>query len=155
SRVHGFTSPINVLLLAFCYFATGQGSYVATCWLYRVFSIAAFAASGVLMLKATDDTPPRWTVATWFLAVIYLFDVKNVAFSINGMETAFMLAAVAWAVYLMSRRGADHWFWRGVCWACVMWSRPDGCVYIGALSLAELVFLATSRRDTFVSLIRS
>jgi hypothetical protein len=155
TRVHGFTSSINVLLLAFCHFATGQSSYVATLWLYRVFSIAAFAAGGVLLLKAMYETPPRWPVAAWFLAIVYLFDVKNVAFSINGMETAFMLLFVAWAVYLLSHAQLDQWLWRGLCWGGLMWSRPDGCVYIVALSLAELIFLSASRRATFISLIKS
>jgi hypothetical protein len=154
-RVHGFTSPINVLLLALCQFLTGQSSYVATFWLYRVFSIAAFAASGVLLLKAVHETPPRWFAATWFLGVVYLFDVKNVAFCVNGMETAFMLVFVAWAVYLMSRFQSNRWLWRGLCWGGLMWSRPDGCVYIGAFSLAELVFLSTSRRATLRSLVKS
>jgi hypothetical protein len=153
--VHGFTSPINVLLLALCQFLTGQSSYDATLWLYRVFSIAAFAASGVLMLKAFDETPPRWSAATWFLGFIYLFDVKNVAFSVNGMETAFMILFVAWAVYLMSRAEPERWFWRGLCWSGLMWSRPDGCVYIAALSLAELIFMSTLRRATIVSLAKS
>src|SRR6185295_2100971 len=29
-RVHGFTSPINVLLLTLCHLVTGQTSYIAT-----------------------------------------------------------------------------------------------------------------------------
>jgi hypothetical protein len=153
--VHGFTSPINVLLLTLCHLLTGQSSYDATLWLYRVFSIAAFAASGVLMLKAFYETPPRWSAATWFLGIVYLFDVKNVAFSINGMETAFMLLFVAWAVYLTSRAAPEQWLLRGLCWSGLMWSRPDGCVYIAALLLAELIFLSTSRRATIVSLAKS
>jgi hypothetical protein len=153
--VHGFTSPINVLLLALCRFLTGQSSYDATLWLYRGFSIAAFAASGVLMLKAFHETPPRWVAATWFLGIVYLFDIKNVAFSINGMETAFMLAFVGWAIYLMSRAEREQWFWRGVSWSGLMWSRPDGCVYIAAFSLAELIFLSASRRATIISLAKS
>ncbi len=155
TRVHGFTSPINVLLLALCHFLTGQSSYVATFWLYRIFSVAAFATSGVLLLRAVHETPPRWTAATWFLGIVYLFDVKNVAFSTNGMETAFMLMFVAWAVYLLSRTEPDQWLIRGLCWGGLMWSRPDGCVYIATFALAELIFLSTSRRATFSSLIRS
>src|SRR4051812_34070544 len=153
--VHGFTSPINVLLLALCHFLTGQSSSDATLWLYRMFSIAAFAASGVLMLKAFHETPPRWSAATWFLGIVYLFDVKNVAFSINGMETAFMLLFVAWAVYLMSRAEPGQWLWRGLCWGGLMWSRPDGCVYIAAFSLSEIIFLSASRRATIISLAKS
>ena len=155
SRVHGFTSPINVLLLGLCHVLTGQSSYDVTLWLYRVFSIAAFAASGVLMLKAFNVASPRWPVATWFLGLVYLFDIKNVAFSINGMETAFMLVFVAWAIYLMSRADRDQWLWRGLCCSGLMWSRPDGCVYIAAFSLAELIFLSTSRRATIMSLAKS
>src|SRR4051812_903699 len=34
TRVHGFTSPVNVLLLTLCHFLTGQRSYEATLWLY-------------------------------------------------------------------------------------------------------------------------
>lgn len=154
-RVHGFTSPINVLLLVVCHFLTSQSSYAATFWLYRIFSVAAFAWSGVLLLRALHDTSPRWFAATWFLGIVYLFDVKTVAFSTNGMETAFMLLFAAWAVYLISRATPDQWLLRGLCWGGMMWARPDGCVYIAALSLAELIFLSTSRRATFVSLVKS
>jgi hypothetical protein len=155
TRVHGFTSPINVLLLTFCHLITGRSSYVATVWAYRVFSIPAFAASGVLLLKAFHETPPRWTVATWFLGCVYLFNVSTIAFSTNGMETAFMLLFVAWCVYLLSRANPDQWLARGLCWAGLMWSRPDGCIYIAAFSLSELIFLSASRRATFVSLLKS
>lgn len=154
-RVHGFTSPINVLLLTVCSWLTGQSSYVATFWLYRLFTIPAFAAGGVLLLKAFHETPPRWSAATGFLGVVYLSDVKNVAFSTNGMETAFMLLFVAWAVYLMSRSQTDQWLLRGLCWGGMMWTRPDGWVYVAALSLAELTFLSTSRRSTLISLAKS
>lgn len=155
ARVHGFTSPINVLLLALCHLLTGQSSYGATFWLYRLLSIPAFAVSGVLLLKAIKETPPRWIPAAWFLAIVYLFDVKTVAFSTNGMETAFMLGFVAWAVYLLSRAEPDQWLLRGLCWGGLMWSRPDGFVYIAGFALAEWWFLATSRRATLVSLFKS
>src|SRR5215216_1269816 len=117
TKVHGFTSPINVLVLTVCHFVTGQSSHEATFWLYRVFTIAAFATSGVLLLTAVRQVPPYWPAATWFLGFVYLFDVKNVAFSINGMETAFMLLFVAWAVYLLAHSPRDLWLYRGLCWA--------------------------------------
>lgn len=155
TRVHGFTSPINVLLLAICHFVTGKSSYVATFWVYRIFTISAFAASGVLLLKTIYETPPRWTVAVWFLGVVYLLDVKTIAFSINGMETGFVLLFLAWAVYLISRTEPEQWRLRGLCWAGLMWSRPDAFIYIAALSLGELIFLSTSRRATFTLLAKS
>src|SRR6185295_248709 len=69
--VHGFTSPINVLLLAICHALAGRSSYAATFWLYRLFTIPAFAASGVLLLKALDQTTPRWSATTIFFAIVY------------------------------------------------------------------------------------
>ena len=51
TRVHGFTSPINVLLLTVCRWASGQSSYLTTFWLYRIFTIPAFAAGGLLLLN--------------------------------------------------------------------------------------------------------
>src|SRR5262249_23844131 len=99
-RVHGFTSPLGVQLPAFCYLVTGQTSYLAALWLFRIMSIAAYAASASLLLQSLRHTPTHQTAATWFLAAVYLFDVKAMAYSTNGMETAFMLLFLAWGVYL-------------------------------------------------------
>src|SRR4029078_4551031 len=70
TRVHTFTSPINVLLLAFCYLITGKGTYLATVWAYRVFSIAAFAGSGTLLLQAVAKAVPRSSIAICWLAFV-------------------------------------------------------------------------------------
>jgi hypothetical protein len=146
TRVHTFTSPINVLMLALCYALSGKGTYLATLWWYRVFSIVAFAGSGVLMLQAAARAVPRWSVSLWWLAVMYLFDAKSVVFSSNGMETAYMLLFVAWAAYLLSPPQPEKWVARGLCWAGLMWSRPDGCVYIGAFIIAEYLFSGSNRK---------
>ena len=154
-RVHGFTSPVNVLLLAVCHFVTGQSSYAATFWLYRVFTVAALAISGVFLLKTLYETPPRWNAALWFFAVVYLFDVKTIAFCINGMETGFVLGFLAWAVYLIAKADPEHWRARGLCWAGLMWSRPDAFIYVAGLALGEFVFLSLSRRELLVSYVKS
>jgi hypothetical protein len=155
TRVQGFSSPLSMLLITLCHLLTGKSSYQVTISLYRLFTIPAFAAGGVLVLKALDAQPPRLRLAPWLFAIIYLFDVKNVAFSTNGMETAFMLLFVGWAVYLMSRAAPDQWLLRGLCWGGLIWTRPDGLVYIGAFAFAEWVFLSDYRRATLASLGRS
>jgi hypothetical protein len=155
-RVHGFTSPINVLLLALCHLLTGQTSYVATLWLYRVFTIPAFALGGVFALRAMIGTAPRWTPALGFVGLAYLLDGKVVAFSANGMETGFTLLALSAAIYLLSRSRGDDWLPRGLCWTGLMWSRPDGCVYIAALAAAELIYFSQENRSvTLRSLFKS
>jgi hypothetical protein len=155
TRVHTFTSPINVLMLALAYLLTGKGSYIATLWVYRLFAIAAFAGSGALLLQAAARAVPRWSFAVGWLAIVYLFDAKAVVFSSNGMETAYMLLFLAWAIYLLSPPRPDRWLARGLCWAGLMWARPDGAVYIAALAGAELLFGGLPRRLVLRSIVKS
>ncbi len=154
-RVQGFSSPLAVLLLALCSVLTGQSSFQATFWLYRIFSIAAFACSGVLLLRSLINATGRWGFATWFLGLAYLFAAKPVAFSTNGMESAFMLLFMAGCLLLFSQGEPQHWLGRGLCWAGLMWTRPDGCVYIAALSAGELIFSPLQRKLVFWSLAKS
>ncbi len=58
-RIHGFTSPVNVLLLALASLLTGQTSFEATFWLYRLFCIAAFAGGVALVARRLWDETPR------------------------------------------------------------------------------------------------
>ena len=44
---------------------------------------------------------------------------------------------------------------RGICWAALMWTRPDGCVAIAALGLAGLAFYPGSKKAYFGSLLKS
>src|SRR5437763_1345346 len=55
-RVHGFTSPLGVLLPALCYLVTGKTSWLGALWLFRVVSIAAFAAGGWFLGRACAGT---------------------------------------------------------------------------------------------------
>ena len=71
------------------------------------------------------------------------------------METGFVLLFFGWAIYLLTV-DENRWLARGLCWAGMMWMRPDGCVYIMAFGLAELLFIRIgSRRNTLASLARS
>src|SRR5206468_3346865 len=63
-----------------------------------------------------------------------------VMFSVNGMETAFMLFFVAWQLWLSERGWEGRGVWLGLCWAGVMWTRPDGFIYIAVLGLAHALF---------------
>jgi hypothetical protein len=153
-RVHGFTSPLGTLLPALCYWVTGHSSYLPALWLFRVFSAAAFAGGGVLFLQALRAAGTGKYVCVAF-AVLYLLDVKAVDFSVNGMETGFMLLFLGWGVYLLARDELRHWPAVGLMWAGLMWTRPDGCVYIAALALAGLVFGPGRRRPRLAALAKA
>jgi hypothetical protein len=145
-RVHGFTSPLGTLLPALGYWLTGRSSYLAALWLFRVLSALAFAGAGVLLLSALRACGTG-KAALLIFALLYLLDVKAVDFSINGMETAFVLLFFGWSIYLLARERPVPWLALGLSWSGLMWTRPDGCVYIAALAIAWLVFPALPRRD--------
>jgi hypothetical protein len=154
-RVHGFTSPLGVLLPALCYLVTGQVSYVPALWLFRVLSILAFVGGGVLLLKSFSQDEDGRGLAKLFFGVLYVFNVQAVAFSVNGMETAFMLLFLGWGIYLFARGLPEHWVAGGICWAGLMWTRPDSVVYITALALVNLVFCRGPRKPMVFSLVKS
>lgn len=137
--VHGFTSPLGTLLPALCYGLTGRRSYLPALWLFRLFGLAAFVGGGLLVWRRLARPPARALAGSAFV-LMYVLDVKAVAFSVNGMETGFMLLFVGWCILLWSSRHPRAWLARGSAWAGLLWTRPDGCVYIAAFALAEWVF---------------
>ena len=154
-RVHGFTSPLGVLLPAFCFWVTGGESHVPALWLFRAFSIAAFAAGGVLLLRASREATPHHRHEGTFLGLLYLLHAPLVDYTINGMETGFMALFVAWA-FLLAVRGIErHWLALGLAWAALMWTRPDSCIIIAVLAMAVLVFPATTRRAEIGAIVKA
>jgi hypothetical protein len=154
-RLHGFTSPLGTLLPAVCHLVTGQRSYLPTLWLYRAFSILAFAGGGVLLLKAMRAANPEDRLSRAFAAVLYLLDAKAVEFTTDGQETGFMLLFLAWAAYLFTQDFSRHWLPGGLCWAGLLWTRPDGCVYIAALAQGIVLFGCAPWRRTLAALGKS
>jgi hypothetical protein len=151
-RVHGFTSPIGVLLPAGALWLTGGADRAL--WIFRIISILAFAAGCRFLWKAYA-AEYSGGVPVLFLVLLYALDAKSVAFSTNGMETAFVLFGFGWSLRLLQRGDPLDWMARGLCWAGFMWTRPDGCVYILSLALAELAFAKVSRIVLLRSLVRS
>lgn len=138
-RVHGFTSPLGVILPAFCYLVTGSETVENAIWLFRLlFCIPAFVGAGIFLISMLfDEDSDHKMMPVVFAGLLFISEAKSVMFSVNGMETAFMLFFLAWAFYLMSRTTFD-WLQIGVAWGGLMWTRPDSCVYVAVLSIAFL-----------------
>src|SRR5262249_36878039 len=138
-----FTSPLGVLLPAGLSWLTGNTSDELVLWLFRFTSIAALGAAVVCLLRMLLVLQ-RHRISTLLTVALIALDAKTVDFSINGMETGFVLLFLALALHGLLVPGPRQMLRIGVAWAGMMWTRPDGFVYIAALGLGALLFLPTS-----------
>lgn len=136
-RVHTFTSPLGTLLPAL--FALGGGEHVAlrALWGLRLASACALGTALWLALR-TWQRDSLATIAIVAVGLAWVLDPKIVDFSINGMETAFMVGFVTFAWHAFAT-GARLWPCALACTG-LQWTRPDGGVFFAALALGWLAF---------------
>jgi hypothetical protein len=154
-RVHGFTSPINVLLPALFDRLNESRSYEVPLRAFRVVSAAAFAAAGLLLVRLLGQESRPRDAAPLVFALLLLLDFKAVAFSANGQETAFVLFFLALGFACIYRGPAESWRLLGISWAGLLWTRPDGFIYIAILGFASLAFGTAPGRKQLPALIRA
>ncbi len=130
-RVHTFTSPLGTLLPAGLAGLAGTDDPLSVMALFRVVAVVALGAAWWLA-AARLQTGLALAVA----ALLWAFDAKVAAYSTNGMETALLILAVvlAWRALLDHRPVLA-----GVALGALMWTRPDGFIYFGALAVATLL----------------
>lgn len=137
-RVHTFTSPLNVLVPAAISRVTGNFSDKLTLWIFRFISIALLGGAWVFLARSFLRIGIKdWSLV--FLAVLFSFECKLVAFSTNGQESGFMLFFIASTIYSMTT-GKRRWLWLGLSFAGLMYTRPDGFIYGGAVAAGLLLF---------------
>ena len=138
-KLHTFTSPLGVLLPAAAYALTGNASDTAALWIFRIWSAAALAGAMVLIRAvARRFSYGRW--AAFALVGFAMLDAKTIDFTINGMETGFLLLFISYALWAMFADTRGRWMHLGLAWAGLMWTRPDGFLYIGLLSAGVFLF---------------
>ncbi|MCC6415568.1 MAG: hypothetical protein IT582_06640, partial [Opitutaceae bacterium] len=138
-HLHTFTSPLGVLLPALCSLVTGNQSDGAALWLFRLLSAAAFAG-GVTLLFALTRRLGWAMAAAGLLALLLATDAKSLDYTINGMETGFMLAFLVYALWSHFTPGRRQWRHIGLAWAGLMWTRPDSFIYIGLIAAGCWLF---------------
>lgn len=149
--VHSFTSPLGTLLPALCYALSARHSYLAALWLFRVlFCIPAYCAAGYLLIRLFERKT-EGAVLPLSIGLLYLVEVKSLMFSVNGMETALMLFFLAWSFYLSQVEIKRKWLLSGLAWGGLMWTRPDGCVYIALLGVMSTIFAQKTRREVVIT----
>jgi hypothetical protein len=138
-RLQTFTSPIQALLLALSSLLTGNGSDVAALWFYRALCIPAFGLAAALLFASTLQL--RYpTLASVALMGWLVTDSKSIDFTINGMETPFLLLGFAYTFWAMFGAHTRAWLHLGVAWGFLMLARPDSFIYIGLFAGAVFLF---------------
>lgn len=159
-HTHSFTSPIGTLIPAWLNMLVRNSSDDLVLWLYRFVSALFLGATGVLLLRLARNLA-LGLAATIFMLGCFIFDAKTSAYSINGMETAFLVFFVALTVYALRIPTRNPSLLLGICWGGLMWTRPDGFVYAGSIALGFLVFPAAAdafpegRKSLFMGYVRA
>jgi len=145
-RVHTFTSPLGVLIPALCSWLTGANNDQAAVWLFRLISAGFLAATADLLWRIARQLQlARPGLALLF--GLFLFDAKIADFSMNGMETALLVFFFAWTIRALVTGPVTPWR-LGVGLGGLMWTRPDGFVFGGALLAGFLWFVWRTRPAT-------
>ncbi len=158
-KVHTFTSPLGVLFPALCSLMVFNSSDEAALWLFRIISCGLLGATAVLMMELgkRQRIGKGWLL---MLLLLYAFDPKIVDFSINGMETAFVMFFFAFTLHSIVIKSERPFVRLGIGWAGLMWSRPDSCIYIALMGLGFLMFLpktfvSGNRKEWFVTMLKA
>jgi hypothetical protein len=138
-RLHTFTSPLGVLLPAAASYLTGTQSDAAAIWVFRFWSAAALGGAALLVL-AVARRRNYGIVATVALIALLVLDGKSLDFTTNGMETGFLLLFIAYTLWAMFAAERRRWLHLGLAWGGLMWTRPDGFLYVGLMSAGVFLF---------------
>ncbi len=137
-RVHTFTSPLGVLVPAFCTILAGSHHEDAALWIFRGLNAALLAAAAMLAWQRTAALGVG-RVGRVTLIGMLCTDAKLVDFSINGMETAIL---VFFVLLLWSELEAESPRSSVIAIAVggLMWTRPDAFIVGGALLVSRVAF---------------
>ncbi len=141
-RVHSFTSPLGVLLPAVASLLTGNSSDTAVLWLFRLMGASALAGAVVILQRLVRRLALAGIVVVLMTAAV-LTDAKILDFTINGMETPFLLLFLSWVLWVLFAEPTRPWLPLGLAWAGLQWTRPDAFIYIGGLAWGVLLFRPT------------
>ena len=153
-RVHGFTSVINTILPALFYWITGE-SFIATIWLYRLASIMALVAGGLFFLREVQKQYPQNLAVPLFFTLLFSFQIKTIMFTTNGQEAGFMILFLLPSIVFAFNGFKTNWKWAGIFWAGLIYTRPDGPIYILILTIASLTLGQSKSKEELIAMAKT
>ena len=138
-KVQAFSSPLNLLILTALKAVTGSRSDELVLWLFRVMGAVLLGTVAVLLYEIARRTSLS-RLPTALLIGVFVMDSKVLDFTINGQESALMVFFFAWALHALTVRSKWTTLELGLAGAGLMWTRPDGFIYITALTVGFMLF---------------
>ncbi len=153
-KVHGFTSVINTLLPALFYWLTDK-SLLLTIWLYRIASIAALIFGGLIFLREIQKQYSGNILIPLFFTLFFAFQIKTIMFATNGQEAGFMMLFLLPTLVLAYNGFERNWKWIGLCWAGLIYTRPDGVAYIFLTTVAVILINQSYSKKEFIAILKA
>ncbi|MEZ5414544.1 MAG: hypothetical protein R3F03_09550 [Opitutaceae bacterium] len=158
-RLHTFTSPLGALLPALSYLLTANSSDAGALWIFRLMSCAALGGAAALLWMIARQRKFALIPALFLIAGLAT-EAKTVDFTINGMETGFMILFLTYAIWAHITPAKRQWAHLGGAWAGLMWTRPDSFIYIGLVAAGFWLFndqaeSKHSRKELFLLCLRA
>ncbi|GAB3035126.1 hypothetical protein [Spirosoma pulveris] len=143
-HLHTFTSPLGTLIPALLSYGVGPSNDELVLWLFRLVSATLLGFSAMLLLRCARKSV-QYALPVFMVVAVLALDAKIIDYSINGMETAFMVFFLSLLIYALIVPLHNSVYWLALAIAGLMWSRPDSFVYIGSVMTGIFLFNPQSR----------
>jgi hypothetical protein len=140
----GSTSPIYTILLA-AGFVVSQNEMVIS----YVFGIAFLILSGIAFYRLSSHEYGKENYYALIFSGIFIADKWMNFISLSGMETTMFIFIILAAAYFYKKRKVVPF---AVFLGLIMWGRPDGVTFIGALALDYIIARYLAKTDKTISL---
>jgi hypothetical protein len=136
-RVHSFTSALGTIIPALFFYIVNNDEFVI--WSFRVLNAALLGITGIIIFRIFEYMKFN-KISSYLLIFLFATNFLIIDFSINGMETAFMMLFLSLYLYLFLIPTEKYILNLALIMAGLMYTRPDGIVYFGALSFGFFCF---------------
>jgi hypothetical protein len=152
--LHGFTSPLNVLLPALLLKLTGPLEPLQVLALYNVVA-GACALLGLGFLLRPLLAPLSSRTQGLLLAFLIIGNPILCSFSMNGQEAAFTLCFLGLALGCILQDTTESWVGLGCALGGLLWTRPDFALLDFLLVSSVLLPFGSAQRPPLGKLLRA
>lgn len=157
TRLHSFTSPLNVLVPALMGYLAGTTEFTLPLALYNIVSVACLATGGLLtvrlLIAASPEAQSPWLALAF--PFVLAFSVKVTAYAVNGQEAGFWILFLAVSFIGAWKGYGSHWWLAGIGWGGLMWTRPDSPLHITLFGIAALLIPLGGRRSEILGILKA